>query len=73
MEIWKGDILIADLEDLENVGCISYLPQRTKAREVLISQRDDEFVFPIADGTAKFSKKKKTTNSEYPPQGGNNL
>ena len=30
-------------------------PRSIKAKEVLISQKDDEFVFPTADGTAKLS------------------
>ena len=32
-------------------------PQRIKAKEVLISQKDEEFVFPIEDGTAKLSRR----------------
>ena len=27
---------------------------RINAKEVLITQKDDEFIFPVADGTAKF-------------------
>ena len=53
--ICKGDILIADLEDLETLDASDDYPRRIKAREVLISQKDDEFVFPIADGRAKLS------------------
>ena len=53
--IWKGDILIADLDDLEKVEASEVYPRRIKAKDVLISQKDDEFVFPFADGTAKLS------------------
>ena len=52
--IWKGDILIADLEDLEN-GCIRYLSSKNQRERILIRQKDDEFIFPVADGTAKLS------------------
>ena len=31
------------------------LDRRINAKEVLIRQKDDEFIFPFADGTAKFS------------------
>ena len=50
--IWKGDILIADLEDLEMMDPWDIYLRRIKAKEVLISQKDDQFVFPFADGTA---------------------
>ena len=53
--IWKGDILIADLEDLEKLHASENYPRRIKAKEVLIRQKNDEFIFPVADGTAKMS------------------
>ena len=34
--IWKGDILIADLEDLEKLDTSDICPRRIKAKEVLI-------------------------------------
>ena len=51
--IWKGDILRADLEDLEILDASDIYPRRIKAKEVLISQKDGEFIFPTAGGTAK--------------------
>ena len=54
-EIWKGDILIADLEELEKLDASEIYPRRIKAKEVLVTQKDDEFIFPIADGTANLS------------------
>ena len=53
--IWKGVILIGDLEDLEMLDASDIYPRRIKLKEVSISQKDDEFTFPIADGTAKLS------------------
>ena len=53
--IWKGDILIADLEDLETLDASDIYLRRIKAKEILIRQKDDEFIFPFADGTAKLS------------------
>ena len=38
-----------------NVGCVSIFPRRINAKEVLITQKGDEFIFPEADGTAKLS------------------
>ena len=54
--IWKGDILKADLEDLETLDAshtyiyiyIYKYPRRISRKEVLIRQKDDEFIFPIA-------------------------
>ena len=54
-EIWKGDVLIADLEDLETLDASDIYPRRIKSKEVLVSHKNDEFVFRIADGTAKLS------------------
>ena len=52
--IRKGDILIADLEDLENLDASDFNPWRINANEVLITQ-EDEFIFPVAEGTANLS------------------
>ena len=53
--IWKGDILVADMEELDMMDASDIYPRRIKAKEGLISQKDGEFVFPFADGTAKLS------------------
>ena len=37
---WKGDILIADLEDLEKLDAPEIHPRRIKRKEVLISQEE---------------------------------
>ena len=69
------DSLTADLEDLETLDASDIYPRWIKAKGVLISQKDDEFVFPVADGTANLSgrgckfraptlKRKQTTRSE---------
>ena len=46
---------MADLEDLAMLDASDIYPRSIKAKEVLISQKNDEFVFPVADGTAKLS------------------
>ena len=53
--IWKGDILIADIEELEKLDASEIYSRRLNAKEVLINQKDGEFVFPVADGSAKLS------------------
>ena len=40
--IWKGDILTADLEDLEKFDASNIYPRRINAKEVLIRQKAEE-------------------------------
>ena len=51
--LWKGDILIA--EDLEKLDASTIYLQTINAKDVLTSQKRDEFKFPVVDGTAKLS------------------
>ena len=53
--IWEGDILIADLEDMEKLDASEIYPRRINAKEVLMSEKGDEFIFPVADGTSNLS------------------
>ena len=53
--IWKGDILIADIEKLKKLDASEMYPIRLNAKEVLISQKDGECGIPVADGSAKLS------------------
>ena len=62
--IWKGDLLIADLEDLEKMNASDIYPRRINAKEVLIRQKDDEFIFTVAD--VQQNCQEETTNSENP-------
>ena len=47
--IWKGDVLIADLEELETMDASEIYSKRLNAKEVIFSKQG-EFIFPIADG-----------------------
>ena len=53
--IWKGDILVADIEELEQVDASERHARRLNAKEVLTPMRGDNFMFPVADGTFKLS------------------
>ena len=50
--IWKGDVLIADLEELETMDASEIYSKRLNAKEVIIPKQG-EFIFPIADGRTK--------------------
>ena len=50
--IWKGDVLVADLEELETMDASEIYSKRLNAKEVIFPQKG-EFTFPIADGRIK--------------------
>ena len=50
--MWKGDVLIADLEELETMDASEIYSKRLNAKEVIFPQKG-EFTFPIADGRIK--------------------
>ena len=50
--IWKGDVLVADLEELETMDASEICSNRLNAK-VVIFPKQGEFIFPIADGRIK--------------------
>ena len=62
--IWKGDVLIADLEELETMDASEIYSKRLNAKEVIFP-KEGEFIFPIADGRIKPLEEIKTW--EHPP------
>ena len=52
--IWKGDLLIADLEQLETMDASEIYPKRLNAKEVIFPKQG-EFIFPIVNGRIKTS------------------
>ena len=51
--IWKGDIMVADIEDLEEMDASELHARRLNAKEVLTPMRGEKFIFPVADGTVR--------------------
>ena len=51
--IWKGDIMIADIEELEEMDASELHARRLNAKEVSTPMKGDNFIFPVADGTVK--------------------
>ena len=43
-------------EELEKLDASEKNPRRLNAKEVLISQKNGEFIFPVADGSAKINR-----------------
>ena len=52
--IWKGDVLITDLEELETMDASEIYSKRLNKKEVIFPKEEGEF-FPIADGRIKTS------------------
>ena len=52
--IWKGDVLIADLEELETMDASEIYSKRLNAKEVIFPKLG-ELIFPVEDGRIKTS------------------
>ena len=50
--IWKGDVLIADIEEFETMDASQIYSKRLNVKEVIFPE-EGEFIFPIADGRIK--------------------
>ena len=62
--IWKGDVLIADLEELETMDASEIYSKRLNAKEVILPKQG-EFIFPIKMNESK--PLEEIRNSEHPP------
>ena len=51
--IWKGDIVMADTEKLEEMDAAELHARRLNAKEVSTPMKGDNCIFPVADGTVK--------------------
>ena len=51
--IWKGDVLVADLEELETMDASKIYSKRLNAKEVIFPPQKRIIYFPIADGRIK--------------------
>ena len=63
---WKGDIMVADIGDLEEMDASELQARRLNAKEVLTPQRSGNFIFPVADGTVKiFGREQRLRTSTF--------
>ena len=51
--IWKGDKMVADIEELETMDASEIYSKRLNAKEVIFHTKKGEFIFPIEDGRIK--------------------
>ena len=52
--IWKGDVLVADLEELETMDASEIYSKRLNAKELILPQRKGDFICPIAGGRIRY-------------------
>ena len=55
VEFWEEDILIAEIEELEKLDASETYHQKTEYERSLDNPKRWEFVFPVTDGSAKWS------------------
>ena len=53
--IWKLDILVADIEELEMMDASEIYSERLNAKEVTFPKENGKFIFPAADGRITLS------------------
>ena len=53
--IWKGDMMVADIEELETMDASEIYSKRRNAKEVIFLQENGKFIFPVAEGRIKFA------------------
>ena len=54
VRIWKGDIMVADIEELEAMDASEIYPKRLNAKEVIFPKQNGKFIFPVTDGRINF-------------------
>ena len=52
---WKGDILVADSEELETMDATEIYSKRLNAKEVIFPKENGKFILPAADGRITLS------------------
>ena len=53
VEFGRGDVLVADLEELETMDASEIYSKRLTAKEVIFPKEKGKYIFPIADGRIK--------------------
>ena len=54
--IWNGDIMVADIEELETMDASEIYSKRLNAKEEIFPKENGKFMFPAADGRIFFWK-----------------
>ena len=71
--IWKGDVLIADLEELETMDASEIYSRRLNAKEVIFPNEKGEFFQPQMDESKPLDLRTSTLVRHRPIQGESNI
>ena len=66
--IWKGDFLVVDLEELEEMDASETMLKRLNAKEV-ITPKSEKHIFPVSDCGGDQELKKSTLTRDHPIRG----
>ena len=50
VRIWKGDMMVTDIEELETMDASEIYSERLNAKEVIFPKENGNFILPVADG-----------------------
>ena len=67
--IWKGDVLIADLEELETMDASEIYSKRLNAKEVIVPKENGEFIFQSQTDESNQDLRTSTLVRHRPVQG----
>ena len=70
--IWKGDISVADIEELETMDASEIYSKRLNAKEVIFPKENGKFIFPVADWTNKIYWRRSGTENIHLDMGAPN-
>ena len=59
--------MVADIEELENLGASEIHARRLNVREVLMPKDGEDFKFPVADGTVNCLQEMKFSEIHFNP------
>ena len=62
VRIWKGDIVVVDIEELEEMDASELHARRLNAKEVSTPMKGDKLLFPVADGMIDQSLWRRSTS-----------
>ena len=61
--IWKGDILVADIEELETMDAPEIYSKRLNEKEAIFPKENGKFIFPVAHGRIKLCWRRSGTEN----------
>ena len=71
--IWKCDVLVADIEELETMNASEIFSKRLNAKEVIFPKENEHSIFLVADGRIKLRWRRSGTENIHLDTGSPNV